>query len=247
MIYVILPAYNEEAALESLIQSIIKKLGSTNCRIVVINDGSTDTTARVLDTIATEHPINIVTHDRNLGLGQALKDGFLHILPHIQDSDTIITMDSDGTHVPEYLKTLVEHSQRNHGIVIASRYARGGGEIGIPVKRSLCSRIANRLMARLFSIPGVKDYTSGFRAYAGSVIKKGYAFFREHLIVESGFTCMAEVLIKLSFLKVNIGEIPIVLRYDLKKGSSKMPVLRTVFRYLYLWVYLIKIKRSFAG
>jgi len=96
---------------------------------------------------------------------------------------------------------------------------------------------ASLLFRALFPIPGVRDYTCGYRAYRGAILQRAFATYRDQFIEESGFTCMAEILIKLRRLSVRAGEVPLILRYDLKSGTTKMKVTRTITRY---WVLIAK-------
>jgi dolichol-phosphate mannosyltransferase len=96
-------------------------------------------------------------------------------------------------------------------------------------------------------IPGVRDYTCGFRAYRASVLGASIEHYGDRFVTEKGFSCMVDVLLKLRRLRINgarivMGEAPMVLRYDLKGGVSKMRVLRTIRQTLSLVV-----RRFFTG
>jgi dolichol-phosphate mannosyltransferase len=77
-------------------------------------------------------------------------------------------------------------------------------------------------------IKGVRDYTCGFRAYKASKLKEVIAIYEDKFIEEQGFACMAEILLKLAKHKAIIHEMPMILRYDLKLGDSKMNFFKTV-------------------
>jgi dolichol-phosphate mannosyltransferase len=81
------------------------------------------------------------------------------------------------------------------------------------------------------NVPGARDYTCGFRLYRAATLRRALSAWGERLIEEAGFTCMAEVLVKLGRGGARVTEAPLVLRYDLKEGASKMKVLRTIGRY----------------
>ena len=80
----------------------------------------------------------------------------------------------------------------------------------------------------LVGINNVRDYTCGFRAYRVDLIKKAHHRFQDKLIEEKGFSCMAEILLKLSLFDPIIHELPMILRYDRKGGASKMNVSKTI-------------------
>jgi len=85
-------------------------------------------------------------------------------------------------------------------------------------------------MRAVFPIQGVRDYTCGFRAYRASILQAAFARYSEQLISQKGFSCMVDILLKLRTLEPDpiMGEVPLVLRYDLKHGMSKMRAARTI-------------------
>jgi dolichol-phosphate mannosyltransferase len=141
-------------------------------------------------------------------------------------------MDADNTHDPSILPGMWDLMDRARAdIVIASRYAPGGEEIGLTRLRQFLSRGASLLMSIVARVPGARDYTCGFRLYRASTLRRAHAIWGERLIEEAGFTCMAEVLLKLGRGGAKVTEAPLVLRYDLKEGASKMKVMQTIGRY----------------
>jgi dolichol-phosphate mannosyltransferase len=246
MIYIILPAFNEASCITSLIKKIALQLGETAYTIVVLDDGSTDGTFETVRVLTDAFPITLLKHDVNCGLGKTLKDAIAYLQPKLNDQDVVITLDADGTHEPMYMRSLIDEINKGSMIVIASRYAKGGGEIGVPIARSLFSLVANTVMQNMFPMGGVRDFTCGYRAYRGLILRKAAMHYGNFLITEDGFTSMPELLIKLLFFNLRVSEIPFLVRYDLKKGKSKMHVSKTIFRYFYLWAYLKKTQRTFA-
>jgi dolichol-phosphate mannosyltransferase len=114
-------------------------------------------------------------------------------------------------------------------VVIGSRYVPGARVVGVPFHRRLLSYNASLLMRAVFPIEGVRDYTCGFRAYRASILQKAFARYSERLISQKGFSCMVDILLKLRTLDHPImAEVPLVLRYDLKHGMSKMRAARTI-------------------
>ena len=106
---------------------------------------------------------------------------------------------------------------RSYDVVIGSRFQPGAEVHGVPAMRRLYSRVMSILFRAAFPIPGVRDYSCGFRAYG------------DGFITEQGFACMVEVLFQLDRLHgVRFAEVPMVLHYDLKPTETKMNVLRTI-------------------
>ncbi|MFN3966942.1 MAG: glycosyltransferase family 2 protein, partial [Endomicrobiia bacterium] len=173
------------------------------------------------------------------GLGKALKTGFEYILSNCSPQDIIITLDADNTHPIETSKKMVEKIQAGADIVIASRYCPGAGELGLGLIRKTLSKIASFVFSIFFAYPEVKDYTSGYRAYCARILLKMKNFYSENFITEIGFPAGTEILLKSFIFKPKIQENSLVLRYDLKRGKSKIKLLSTIFSYLKL---ILKLK-----
>jgi len=235
-LYVLLPSYNEEESLPFLLDSLYKLVKNRyeNYEIVVINDGSKDNTEAVALQWSDKMNLKVINHDKNMGLGEAVNTGMSYFFRYCNDDDVAVIMDADNTHNPELIPLMIDKSENSADVVIASRYQKGGSEIGLSFLRKLCSLCASLILSFFYNIPGVKDYTCGYRLYKGRAIKKAFEVFGNNFIEEKGFTCMAEIIIKLHYIGCEIREIPLRLRYDLKKGRSKMKILQTIKSYFIL-------------
>jgi dolichol-phosphate mannosyltransferase len=236
MYYIFLPAYNEERDIRTLllrIRDAMQGIG-LDYKVIVVNDGSIDGTAQAVLSCQALMPVELVNHEKNKGLGQAMLTGLTHAEKIINDQDVLVTMDADNTHDPRLIQAMDAKIRAGADLVIASRYQSGGEEIGLSRLRSFLSRGASSLLSLFFPIPGAKDYTCGYRAYQGEIIRRAFHRFGEKLVEERGFTCMAEILIKMRLIHARVAEVPLVLRYDLKSGQSKMKVIRTILRYFVL-------------
>ncbi|OGS39463.1 MAG: hypothetical protein A2551_00355 [Elusimicrobia bacterium RIFOXYD2_FULL_34_30] len=234
MIYLLLPAFNEADGIEILIKNIFKQLHNQQHSIIIVNDGSCDNTLNILEKLQSDIKLEILNHEQNLGLGRAILTGINHISATINENDILITMDADNTHPVELMQKLSENINNGNDIAIASRYASGGREIGLKKHRKILSSGAGIILKLFFPIKNVSDYTSGYRAYSGRIIKKALNTYGQNLITAPGFTCMAEILIKLSRIGASITETGLELRYDLKKGKSKIKILKTILSYFRL-------------
>jgi dolichol-phosphate mannosyltransferase len=236
MVYVLLPAYNEERDIGSLLERIRAALTDLNVtyQVLVVNDGSSDRTLEILHRLQKDLPLEVLDHGVNKGLGQAMLTGLRRAAALVKDDDVVITMDADNTHDPCLIGIMCHRLVQGADVVIASRYELGGQEVGLSRLRSFLSRGASTLLKLFFPIQGAKDFTCGYRAYRGSVLKHAFAVYGDHLVEEHGFTCMAEILIKMGAVDARVSEVPLVLRYDLKSSPSKMKVLRTILRYFVL-------------
>ena len=236
MIYLLLPAYNEEKALGKLIESVIdlKKSSGLSISILAVDDGSIDNTYKTLSFYKKDIPLEIISHDKNKGLGEALKSGITTLLPKLNNDDIVVTMDADNTHDSFLIPAMIDKIAEGYDVIIASRFKQGGKEIGVPYLRRFFSKGARFIFTFLFPISNVTDYTSGYRAFKAPVLKKALEKYQNNLIEEKGFVCMVELLLKLRRIGAKMTEVPLTLRYDLKEGKSKMKIVKTVLRYLYL-------------
>jgi dolichol-phosphate mannosyltransferase len=237
-IYILLPAYNEEQALGPLaakIEAAMHEMGSSH-RVVIVNDGSDDGTGPVLEELSKRYPVDVITHKYNRGLGETARDGFEYISEMALPDDIIVRMDCDNTHDPKYIPTMVTKLREGYEVVTASRYARGGGQVGVDWYRRTISRIANLLMKLVFPIPGVWEYTCGFRAYRASLIQDAMGIFGNRFIdlKGMGFTGTVEKMIKCKMMGARVAEIPFVLRYDRKNSTSKVVTSITTLGYFML-------------
>ena len=100
-VIVVLPAYNEQANISGLLQSISENLSDAclDFQIIVVNDGSSDRTAEILKEQAAQLPLKVYTHDQNQGLGPTIRDGLGYANQISNSKDVIVTMDADAQRV----------------------------------------------------------------------------------------------------------------------------------------------------
>jgi dolichol-phosphate mannosyltransferase len=230
MIAVVLPAYNEEDTIVPLIegiQRIAKKRLLEELTVIVVDDGSSDETAQQVQALSNKRVI-LLKHDQNKGLGEAIRTGLLHALELSKDVEIIVTMDSDNTHPPGLLLRMVMEIDQGNDVVIASRYRQGARTIGVVGYRLFLSLAMSWLFKILLPIPGVKDYSSGYRGYRAEILREAFRKWDDKFISQSGFSCMVDILLKLNRLDAIMTEVPLILRYDQKRGKSKMNVMTTI-------------------
>jgi dolichol-phosphate mannosyltransferase len=239
----VLPAYNEEANMGGLLNSIEQAMvdGQIPWRVIAVNDGSQDRTSQILSEYQSEIPLTVFDHAVNQGLGPTMRDGLRIAADSLADEDIVITMDSDGTHSPGLVPRMVSLIREGHDVVTASRYRQGARVVGLNWLRTLMSIGASWLFRLALPIAGVRDYTCGFRAYKGKSLKAVQRLYGDKLVEMDGFHCMADILIKCGRAGLICGEVPMILRYDLKRGASKMPIFKTVGQTL-----LLLIRRKFT-
>jgi dolichol-phosphate mannosyltransferase len=141
---------------------------------------------------------------------------------------------------------MIAKMEEGYEVVTTSRYAPGGGQMGLDWYRRTISRIANLMFKAVFPIRGVWEYTCGYRAYRVAILQDALRIFGNKFIDLKGlgFTGTLEKLIKFRMMGGRIAEIPFVLRYDQKLSSSKVVTSITT---LGCFVLMIKHSRYWAA
>lgn len=242
MNYFVLPIYNEEDNLGQIIRGL-RNLGPKGwCRIIAVNDGSTDSSLSLLESLK-DDDLTITGSIVNMNVGAVFSAGIEAVLKSATDDDIMFILESDQTSELGLIAPMQQMIQRDKDIVIASRYIEGGGYVHFPPARRIFSWAANHLIRSFFPIPGALDYTIFFRAYRVGVIRRAVAHFGNFGLIQSkGFVANAELLIKLHYFTDRIAQVPFIYNYGKKKGSSKINVMRTINEYFTLIGYLKRIQ-----
>lgn len=241
MIFVVILAYNEAGGIEAFLKDLDKslKLQKDSYRLVVVNDGSTDGTREKVEALK-GMPVVLLNHEKNMGVGKAFDTGLRYAADEAAEDDVVVTMEGDQTNDPINVLDLVRKAKENFDVVCASRYQALGRYVGFPWSRHFFSFCANWSMRIAFPIEGVRDYTIFFRAYRARLLRESIQRYGQRFIERSGFTSNAEILFKVAQVQPSLraAEVPIVYRYDLKKGNSKMRIIRNIREYGILFARL---------
>jgi len=166
---VILPTYREAENIAKLINDIENL--QLNTSILVIDDSSPDGTAEIVKNLQKKYDnVLLCVRPRKCGLGTAITDGFKIFLSLKSAPKFIVTMDADYSHNPKTMPQLLSKMQSGCGIVIGSRYCRGGKIAGWSCARKIISRTANVVAKFLVGLK-LRDCTSGFRCYSTRFLK----------------------------------------------------------------------------
>ncbi|MCM8595997.1 glycosyltransferase family 2 protein [Accumulibacter sp.] len=231
-IWVVLPAYNEAENIPAIfdgLRALVRDTYRLEINVILVDDCSTDDTAEVAKRSAGDLPVRVLRNEINLGLDGTFMRGVQAADQLSRTDDIIVCMDADNTHMPSQILRMTRNIQEGRDVVIASRYQYGAVVRGVPLFRRFLSRAMSLLFRTAFPIPGVRDYSCGYRAYRASFLKAALNRHGEKLFSRGGFACMVGILLKLHKQDAICGEVPIVLRYDQKGGYSKMPVFSTVY------------------
>lgn len=210
---VVVPTYNERENVVDLLHAL--RVAVPEADLMIVDDLSPDGTGELADAAAAElGRVTVVHRQGKPGLGAAYRHGFG--LAFDAGYEAIVSMDSDFSHDPSVVPTMLRLLGEGADVVIGSRYVAGGGTKDWPLHRRLLSRWGNRYAGLVLGAK-VRDCTAGFRAYRADVLKaidpgstgaEGYAF-------------LTELTRRLARHGAKIVETPILFK-DREKGTSKM-------------------------
>jgi dolichol-phosphate mannosyltransferase len=175
-ISVIVPAKNEEKNVPVLVEQLFATLRSIGRRfeIIIVNDGSTDGTLRVLHDLAFRHPeLRVIDLARNYGQTAAMMAGFDHA-----GGDVIVPIDADLQNDPADIPRLLAKLDEGFDVVSGWRKDRQDAA----VRRNFVSRVANRLISRLSGVH-LHDYGCSLKAYRREVIESVRLYGEMHRFV----------------------------------------------------------------
>ena len=216
-VLLIIPAYNEEESLRSLIEEI--KAVCPEVDYLVVNDCSSDDTERLLE----EFGANYITLPCNMGIGGAVQSGYRYAAQN--GYDIAIQIDGDGQHDVRFVKDMVKLIEdKQADVVIGSRFIDKEG-----FQSSQARRIGIRILSvliRLMCGAKVKDVTSGFRA----VNRRFIELFAENYPDDYP---EPEVIVTAKLYGAMINEVPVVMR-ERTTGKSSINLKRSIY-------YMIKV------
>ena len=196
-----LPVYNEESHIAAVLQEVYRYSDD----VLVVDDGSSDNTPRLL---ATQTDSHVISHPANLGYGAALRTAFQHAI--LENYDILVTIDCDGQHEPRLIPALAAEIVNEHDggadLVSGSRYLKifPGDSIPPIDRRQINGEITRQLNARL----GLEltDSFCGFKAYRVEALK-------QLQITELGYAMPLQVWVQAAALGWRIVEFPVPLVY----------------------------------
>lgn len=231
---VIIPTYNNDKTLRRVIDGTLRQTQD----IIVVNDGSTDTTAEILK----EYPSLVQLHlPQNKGKGNALRTGFRKAVEN--GFEYAITIDSDGQHYPEDLPAFIQELEAE-GKPLLLIGSRNMNQDGIPKKSSFGNKFSNFWFHFETGIR-LEDTQSGYRLYPLQYIPS--RFFSEKFEFE------IEIIVRTAWKGITVKNIPVNILYDPEervshfrpfKDFTRISILNTVL----VSIALLYIKpRDFLG
>ena len=226
---IVLPVYNEAENIVPVLRGL-EAVVRTPHEVLVVYDFEADTTVPVVRALQRDLP-NVRLERNRLGRGvlNAMKVGI-----DASRGELVLISMADGSDEPEVVDRMVALARAGADVVAASRYVRGGRQIGGPRLKKLLSRLAG-LSLHLFAGLPVHDATSNFRLYRRSFLRS--------VTIESqaGFELALELTVKAHRARRRMAEVPTTWR-DRTAGTSHFQLRRWLPQYL-RW-YLLAFRRT---
>jgi len=214
MISIVIPAFCEEGAISSTVRNlkaVLEKAGLFPYEILVVDDGSSDNTAR----LARESGATLLTHPHNVGYGQSLKDGI-----RAAQYDTIVITDADDTYPIESIPLLVQEYQKGFDMVVGAR-------TGVHYRESIIKAPLRKILKSIVEFTATReipDINSGFRVFSRAT---AIPYFN-HLCDTFSFTTSMTLAYMMTGRFVHY--IPI--EYFERRGQTKVRLFRDSLRTL---------------
>jgi glycosyltransferase involved in cell wall biosynthesis len=208
------PAYNDSGTIASLVITALQtaRTLTPDHEVIVVNDGSADNTAEILDELARTYPeVRIVHHEKNRGYGGALRTGFASATREL-----VFYTDGDGQYDPAEMEVLWRRFDDGVDLVNGYKISRSD-----PLHRIVIGRIYHHTVKILFGLK-VRDVDCDFRLMRRSI------FDTVHLEKNSGVICL-EIMKKITDGGFRIVEVP-VHHYHRAHGKSQFFNFRRLFR-----------------
>ena len=227
LLSVVVPARDEEGRIGATVEHLYVelRLHGIEHEIVVVDDGSTDSTWSVLQEAQCRVPtLRPVRNTAQHGFGRAVTFG----LDHIQGDAVVVMMadeSDDCRDVVRYWQVLNE----GWDAVFGSRFVRSGGTIDYPLHKLVINRLANLFLRIMFRVP-LNDFTNAFKAYRRRVIEGCRPYLSPH------FNLTIEIPLKAIVRGYSWTVIPITWR-NRRSGVSKLKIREMGSRYLFITLY----------
>ena len=198
---VVIPAYNESKRIRDSLKGIINYLEHQKYiwEIIIVNDGSSDSTADVIRNLMDTYPVKLLTNETNRGKGFSVRKGMLN-----SQGEYVLFSDADLSTPIDELSKMLKIMAEGYDLVIGSRGLKESKIlIRQPFYREFMGKVFNRIV-RLLTVRGINDTQCGFKLFRGDIAKR--IFNKQRL---DGFSFDVEILYIAKKCRFSIKEIPV--------------------------------------
>ncbi|HVC42280.1 MAG TPA: glycosyltransferase family 2 protein [Candidatus Saccharimonadales bacterium] len=223
---VVIPAYNEGPAVVPFLDRIFEAI-ALPAEVLVVYDTVEDTTVPFLETYSKrEKRLRPVLNTLGRGPANALRFGIEQAA-----ADVVVVTMADGSDDPMQIDQLTRLVERGVVVACASRYMRGGQQVGGPWVKGRISRLAG-ISLNLLARVGTHDATNSFKAYSREFVE------RVGIDSDAGFELGIELVAKARRLGLPVAELPTIW-LDRADGTSNFQVRAWIPRYLHWYLYAL--------
>ena len=214
IVIAVIPAYNESKRIASVLQEV----KNYTDKVIVVNDGSTDDTAR----IAIENQAHVIDLKENKGAGNATREGCLEAIR--LGAGIILTIDADGQHDPREIPSLLQPLIHEDIQIVFGGRPRNPS---MPIENRLGNHLLSRISSVLLGVT-ILDTLTGFRAFHAEV-------FEGILWQSNRYSFVSEMVFRMAKSRLRFKEVPVsTIYHDNKKGMRKRDGVKTLFL-LFWW------------
>ena len=171
-VWIVMPAYNAQDTIQGVFARIPEDVRARVERYVVVDDGSTDGTRRVLESLEKRtDALTVLTHGKNRGYGAAEKTLLSYALDN--GCGAAVLLHADGQYSPEKIPDLLSPLERGEADLVQGSRMAGGGALrgGMPLYKYIGNRALSALESAVFGM-GLAEYHSGFLVYSRRLLER---------------------------------------------------------------------------
>jgi dolichol-phosphate mannosyltransferase len=233
----VVPAFNEEENIVRLLDDFASRprLFEGGGWVIVVDDGSQDGTVELARAYPAPFRLDVVELGRNQGPGAAFRAGFAAALERCSDDARIVTLEADTTSDLDALPEMLELIDEGADVVLADWRMEN-----VSARRRMLSAGAGFVVRNALGLDAT-TVSSFFRVYRSETLRAAFEQYGDRFIQETGFACKAEILAKLTASHARVEEVAVTLDWDRRRGTSKMPVMRTMLAY---WRMMFRVRAT---
>ncbi len=230
MITIVVPCYNEETRVTPFLNKLLKVCTPGKYDIIIVNDGSTDSTEKVVDSMVKGRKnVRLVSYKRNMGKGHAVKTGVMASM-----GKYVIFIDADGSIDPDEIKNMEEFIEK-YDVVVGTRASEKSVVKKQPLIRKALGTIFNSYVNIIFGIR-IKDTLCGFKGFKKEIARN---IFRD--MKSNRWVFDVELFYKIRKNNYSLYQMPI---YWVHKEDTKIGKLDPLKMFLDVLILRLKLIRK---